>query len=211
MPQPPTLKIKEIFSSLQGEGLRQGEPTTFIRFSGCNLNCYFCDTKYAWEEGREISTIEILEKVKEETTSFPTEWVCLTGGEPLLQGQGLEELVKELKKEGFKLQVETNGTIYRDLEVDWFSVSPKPPEYFFQPGYRKNAKEVKLVVTKELDLEVVQRLRKEFSEKIPILLQPQSNQKWSMEKGRKLLTESVSHRLKNIKVSVQLHKIYNLP
>ena len=64
MPQPHILKITEIFPSIQGEGLRQGEPTIFIRFSGCNLKCDFCDTQYAWLDGKEYSTAHILEKVE---------------------------------------------------------------------------------------------------------------------------------------------------
>ena len=84
MPQPPTLKIVEIFPSIQGEGLRQGEPTVFIRLSGCNLKCSFCDTKYAWKGGREFTAGEILDEVRKIRRRFPASWVSLTGGEPLL-------------------------------------------------------------------------------------------------------------------------------
>ncbi|MBS3818896.1 7-carboxy-7-deazaguanine synthase QueE [bacterium] len=209
MPPPPTLKITEIFSSIQGEGLRQGEPTLFIRLTGCNLQCDFCDTQYAWLEGEEMSMEDILEKVEGVREDFPSQWVCLTGGEPLFQD--IKKLVEELKKKEYKIQVETNGTIYQNLDVDWYSVSPKPPDYFFQPEYPKKAKEVKLVVSKELNLDVIQRIRNEFPDTIPVLLQPESNQKWSKEKGERLLRKSAHQGLKNIKVTLQLHKVYGIP
>lgn len=206
MPQPRTLKIAEIFPSIQGEGLRQGEPTIFIRLSGCNLKCDFCDTRYAWKEGTEYTAPQILEEVKTIFQSFPAEWVCLTGGEPLIQD--ISGLVKLLKKEGFRIQVETNATHYYPLPIDWFSVSPKPDLYDFRPEYREKAREVKIVVTKNLNLDRVRHLRNEFPERIPILLQPQSNRKWSRELGAELTREALKIGLKNIRISCQLHRVY---
>lgn len=208
MPQPPTLKVAEIFSSIQGEGLRQGEPTLFVRLSGCNLKCSFCDTKYAWRGGKDYSTVQILEEIKRQRRRFPAKWVCLTGGEPLLQD--VADLVLKLKEGNLRIQVETNATIFRSLPVDWYSISPKPEKYFFRPEYRKKAKEVKLVVTKRLNLDVIQRLRQEFPEKTPLLLQPQSNRKWSMNKGMRLSRQAMKAGIENIRLSVQLHKIYSL-
>jgi 7-carboxy-7-deazaguanine synthase len=208
MPQQHILKIAEIFPSIQGEGLRQGEPTLFIRLAGCNLECYFCDTKYAWKEGRKHSTAQVLEKVNKLRYRFPAQWVCLTGGEPLIQD--VTELVKGLKREGLKVQVETNGTFYRPLPVDWYSVSPKPDKYFYRPEYRAKAKEVKVILTKNLDLELIKRLREEFPERTPLLLQPQSNRKWSIILGIKLLKQALEAGLKNIRLSGQLHKVFGL-
>ena len=208
MPQPHILRIAEIFPSIQGEGLRQGESTLFIRLSGCNLCCSFCDTKYAWKKGREYSTDQVLKEAKEIRRRFPTRWVCLTGGEPLIQDIG--SLVWRLKKEDFKIQVETNATLYRNLPVDWYSISPKPENYFIQPEYRRKAKEVKLVVTKNLRIELIKRLRKRFPERTPILLQPQSNRKWSMELSVKLLSQALKAGLNNVRLSFQLHKVYGL-
>lgn len=206
MPRPPTLKIIEIFPSFQGEGLRQGEATIFVRLSGCNLKCSFCDTKYAWKGGRDYSAAEILEKIKRIRVDFPARWVCLTGGEPLIQEIG--GLVRGLKKEGFKVQVETNGTIYRHLAVDWYSISPKPEKYRCRPEYREKAKEVKVIVTKNLEFKAIRKLRKEFPEKTPLLLQPQSNRIWSMALAIRLLKQAVREGLRNVRLSVQLHKIY---
>jgi 7-carboxy-7-deazaguanine synthase len=206
MPQQHILKISEIFGSIQGEGLRQGEPTLFVRLSGCNLKCSFCDTKYAWRSGKEMSVSRVMEKVRKIHRRSPRRWVCLTGGEPLLQE--VEELVRSLKDEGFKIHVETNATLYRPMAVDWYTISPKPPEYLYQPEYRKRAKEVKIVVTRGLELSVLEKLRQEFPTQTPLLLQPQSNRKWSLNLAKKLLNQTRKKNLDNIKLSVQLHKIY---
>ena len=206
MHQPPTLKINEIFPSIQGEGLRLGEPTLFIRFSQCNLKCSFCDTKYAWETGQELTVAQILEKVQKIHESFPTQWVCLTGGEPLLQNIG--RLVRALKAENFKIQVETNATLSPPLGVNWYTISPKPPDYFFKPEYKKKAKEVKMVVTKGFDLDVLRKLRQAFPEKIPLLLQPQSNSRSSGERALSLLKRALKDGMENIRLTAQIHKIF---
>ena len=209
MLRPRTLKIVEIFPSLQGEGLRQGEPTIFVRFSGCNLRCRFCDSKYAWQGGRDYSADQAVEKIKKIRESFPANWVCLTGGEPLLQD--LRLLTRLLKKQNFKLQVETNATLHYSLTADWFSISPKPKAFFFCPPYRRLAKEVKLVVTRDLRVQVVEKLRRAFPRTTPILLQPQSNTRWSQNLARKLVQEAIEAGLANVRLSVQLHKILHIP
>jgi len=205
MPQQHILKITEIFPSIQGEGLRQGGATIFIRLSGCNLRCSFCDTKYAWEQGQQYSVAQVLEEVRQIRKSFPAQWVCLTGGEPLLQD--IDGLTKALKNEGLKIQVETNATVYRTIPVDWYSISPKPERYDYRPEYRDKAKEVKIIITKNLDLEAIRRLRMQFPEKTPVLLQPQSSRKWSMNLGMKLIRQAVKAGFHNIRLSAQLHKI----
>lgn len=204
----PTLKIVEIFSSVQGEGLRQGEPTIFVRLSGCNLRCAFCDTKYAWTGGKERTREEVLAEVLRLRLDFPAPWACLTGGEPLLQD--ISGLVRDLKKEGIKVQAETNGTVDRLLAVDWYTVSPKPPEYICQPRFLKTAKEVKLVVSWELNLDIVRRVRKKFPPGTPIFLQPESNRRRSAAKAMGILTAGLKEGLENLRVSVQLHKVLGI-
>jgi 7-carboxy-7-deazaguanine synthase len=101
------MKIAEIFTSLQGEGIRQGAPCLFIRLSGCNLACRWCDTQYAREGGIETDCDTILETVWRENPRS----VCITGGEPLLQTGALLPLLASLKKRGIAIDIETNGTI----------------------------------------------------------------------------------------------------
>jgi 7-carboxy-7-deazaguanine synthase len=206
MPQRPTLKIVEIFASLQGEGLRQGEPTIFVRFSGCNLKCSFCDTRYAWEVGTDITTAQALAQVRKIRHRLKTEWVCLTGGEPLLQD--ISGFVADLHKDGLKIQVETNATVYHPLRVHWYTVSPKPPRFYCREEYRKLAKEVKLIVTNSLCFGTLERLREDFPARTPLLLQPESNAPWSAAKSLRMLNRAQREGLKNIRFSAQLHKLY---
>ncbi len=99
------MKVSEIFTSIQGESTYAGVPCTFIRMSGCNLRCTYCDTTYAYDEGRELSEGEILDEVRK--AGFRT--VEITGGEPLLQG-GIFPLMKRLLDQGYRLLIETNGS-----------------------------------------------------------------------------------------------------
>jgi 7-carboxy-7-deazaguanine synthase len=100
------MKICEIFRSLQGEGTLIGTPTVFVRTSGCNLECSWCDTPYSKKEGDEMTIPEILEKVK----AFEIHHVCVTGGEPMIQ-EGSVKLIDELLEAGYHVTVETNGSI----------------------------------------------------------------------------------------------------
>lgn len=206
MHRPPTLKIHEIFPSIQGEGLRSGDPTLFIRFSRCNLKCAFCDTKYAWQTGQDMTIESILSKIKKIHAVFPAQWVCLTGGEPLLQNIG--GLVERLKAENLKIQVETNATLFRRMAVDWYTISPKPPDYFYQPAYKKKAKEIKIVMTGGLDLGVIKKLREDFPEKTPILLLPRSNSKTSGKLAARLLKQAMKEKVENVRMTAQIHKIF---
>jgi organic radical activating enzyme len=208
MRRPPTLKTTEIFASVQGEGLRQGEPTIFVRLAGCNRRCGFCDTKKAWRGGRETPVERIVEKIGRLRLDSPTEWVCLTGGEPLAQDVG--PLVRRLREEGLKVQVETNGTFPPEPEADWLTVSPKPPDYDVHPGFLKRSREVKLVVCRTLTLDAVRTMRKSFPPEIPLILQPQSNALWSRKKALKILEDAGRSGLTGIRLSVQLHKVFGL-
>jgi 7-carboxy-7-deazaguanine synthase len=208
MRRPRTLKTIEAFASVQGEGLRQGEPTLFVRLAGCNLRCAFCDTKRAWKGGRHRTVAEIAEQVRKLWRGLPARWVCLTGGEPLAQDIG--PLVRELRRQGLFVQIETNGTFEPGPSVDWYTVSPKPPAYTFHPGFKKKAREVKLVVSRGLDAETIRAVRRAFPLSTPVILQAQSHAPWSRRKAMKLLQEASRQGLENIRVSVQLHKIFNL-
>jgi 7-carboxy-7-deazaguanine synthase len=101
------MKIIEIFRSLQGEGKNQGKPCLFIRLAGCNLNCCWCDTPESRTGGREMSLDSILEQVK----LINPLYICITGGEPLLQPDELEHLLDSFHTRGILIDIETNGTI----------------------------------------------------------------------------------------------------
>jgi 7-carboxy-7-deazaguanine synthase len=204
----PTLKTIEIFASVQGEGLRQGEPTIFVRLAGCNLRCAFCDTKRAWREGREMPVEDIVATVGRLRRDYPAAWVCLTGGEPL--AQNVRPLILRLQEKHFRIQIETNGTFPPAPCADWHTVSPKPPDYGIHPGFRKRAREVKLVVCRTLDLDAIRTVRAAFPKTVPVILQPRSNARWSLDKAVKLLEDAGRAGLEGVRLSVQLHKIYGL-
>ncbi|MCX8160285.1 MAG: 7-carboxy-7-deazaguanine synthase QueE [Candidatus Saccharicenans sp.] len=208
MPQLPTLKISEIFFSAAGEGLRQGQPTIFVRFSGCNLRCSFCDTKYAWRGGTDLQPEDIFDRISKLKKRYKTDWICLTGGEPLCQE--IKGLVRLLKRAGFKIHLETNGTQRLPVKPDWLTVSPKPPAYGITADCRRLASEVKLVVTRNLKLKEIDRIRRKFPNRIPLLLQPQSNAAWSYKKAWELYNRVIEQGLPNIRISCQLHKIYGI-
>jgi len=100
------LHISEIFYSIQGESTFAGLPCIFIRLSGCNLRCNYCDAAYTWEKGDSFSLAEILSTIRE----YPCTFVEITGGEPLQQEQCLE-LLRVLAENGYNVLLETNGSI----------------------------------------------------------------------------------------------------
>lgn len=101
------MKIADIFRSLQGEGKNQGKPCLFIRLAGCNLKCRWCDTPESRDGGIEMGLDTILEQV----WRLNPPYVCITGGEPLLQAEDLEHLLASLSRRGTLIDIETNGTI----------------------------------------------------------------------------------------------------
>lgn len=100
------MNINEIFYSLQGEGKWTGLPNIFIRTTGCNLQCSFCDTKYAYDDGKEMDIKEIVSYI----SKYPCKYVCITGGEPLLQNETLD-LINVLLKRNYRICLETNGSM----------------------------------------------------------------------------------------------------
>ena len=110
-------KINEIFYSLQGEGANSGTPAVFIRFSGCNLRCTFCDTDFT--SYQEMSVGEIIDEIGQ----YPTNFVVLTGGEPSLQAD--ESLIDALHARDYVIAIETNGTQDLPEGIDWVTLSPK--------------------------------------------------------------------------------------
>jgi 7-carboxy-7-deazaguanine synthase len=116
------MRIAEIFYSVQGEGMLVGMPSVFVRTSGCNLRCSFCDTPYtSWNpEGNNQSIEGIVEQVKQNRTRH----VVITGGEPLIAPE-MEELCQRLQSAGYHLTIETAATVFKPLAADLMSLSPK--------------------------------------------------------------------------------------
>lgn len=112
-------RVNEVFLSLQGEGFWTGTPMVFLRFSGCNLACPFCDTSHA--SGSDMSADDIVAAVL--AAAGNCRRACVTGGEPALQLDTV--LIAKLHAAGFKLHLETNGTLAIPSGVDWITLSPK--------------------------------------------------------------------------------------
>ena len=188
--------ISEIFHSLQGEGELAGVPSVFVRLSGCNLRCNWCDTPYAsWNpEGETLSVDEIVTRV----SAFPARHVVLTGGEPMI-ASGIHKLATEIKKLGYHITIETAATVAPDgIPCDLASLSPKLrnstpdsrlPEAWrtrheqvrWQPGVVRawltnHSYQLKFVVASAGDVEELEGLLRELGEPVPrtkVLLMPE--------------------------------------
>lgn len=192
-----TMKINEIFYSVQGEGFHAGTPAVFIRFSGCNLKCPFCDTNHF--TGNEMSVSDIIEEI----TKYPARLIIITGGEPSLFLT--DELVNKLHDKGKYVAVETNGTNKLPSSVDWVTLSPKD-------NFVKNAVPVNQIYD---EVKVVfdgnQNVDKYLS--IPAkqyYLQPCDTGNETLNK--EIINKTLEHCMKDGKwrISIQIHKILNV-
>lgn len=146
------MRIAEIFYSVQGEGSLVGMPSVFIRTSGCNLRCVWCDTPYtSWKpEGQEWQLKEILDEVK----SYPASHVVVTGGEPLLASE-IEGLTTKLKQNHYHITIETAATIFKPVACDLISMSPKLSNS--TPWKKEMGKFARMHEERRLNLPVIQR------------------------------------------------------
>jgi len=211
------INISEIFYSIQGEGVYQGIPTTFIRFKGCNLltPCSWCDTVYARNGiGNLMEVDEILDKCISLEGRTYKHWVCVTGGEPLFQPDGLHELVKKLSKYGFQVEIETNGSLPKPFWwtlVDSWSADIKCPssgvcgvskeEDWFDT---RPCDQVKFVVGNQEDIDFARKVIMRNAARNPVVLVSPC-----ITKNNQPLMEEAAELCKELKVrfSLQVHKI----
>ncbi len=200
------MKINEIFYSIQGESTLVGLPTIFVRTSGCHLRCHYCDTKYAYYEGRQMTVDEILRAIG----AFPCRQVCLTGGEPLLQKESLL-LLSRLCNENYRVSLETSGDIscrQVDCRVRCI-IDIKTPSsgelgrFNIENLNRYENSEFKFVIGTEEDFYWSEQFVKQFciAEKFTVLYSPSfeiMDPRWLAEK---ILKEKSPARLQ-----LQLHK-----
>ena len=204
------MKISEIFYSIEGEGIEIGRPEIFIRLTGCNLRCTWCDTKYALENGKEMSIKEILQEVGK----YPCKSVSITGGEPLLQREGLLELVRQLKDLGYWIQINTNGTIFGEEVfglVDLITVDCKCPSSSMKSDLDvlERTKEIfdsktqfKFVISNKEDYEYAKKVVFSLGESI-IVFQPE----WNNKKFARKLVELVKKDSLNVRIILQQQKV----
>jgi len=215
-----SLRVNEIFKSIQGEGVRTGIPMLFIRLTGCNLRCSWCDTDYSFDRGDEMTIQELIEVARRSKL----DWVCLTGGEPLLQDNA-NELIETLLNENF-VQIFTNGTIslskllYRCEHNHArgelvFCVDIKlPSSKMFGRRYeiiRHNLKllnsfdEIKFVIRDEQDFLTAEELVLHMHSVCPIIFTPEGG-----VEGKWLTEKVIARGLKDVRVMPQLHKLFQV-
>lgn len=160
------MRISEIFYSIQGEGRLLGMPSVFIRTSGCNLRCVWCDTPYtSWRpEGREWSVGEILREARK----YPARHVVITGGEPLLAPE-IEELTQELKRIDAHITIETAATVFKPVACDLMSLSPKLANS--TPWKREKGKFAKMHEESRLNFDVLRKFLAGYDYQLKFVLE----------------------------------------
>lgn len=160
------MRVAEIFYSIQGEGMLLGTPSVFIRTSGCNLRCVWCDTPYtSWRpEGKEWRLPEILAEVKR----YPSSFVVITGGEPLLAPE-IEELTAKLKKKSCHITIESAATIFKPVVCDLISMSPKLANS--TPWKRENGRFAKMHEEHRLNLPVIERFMERYEYQLKFVVE----------------------------------------
>jgi 7-carboxy-7-deazaguanine synthase len=199
--------VNEIFLSVQGEGRTMGLPTVFVRLSGCNLDCQWCDTRYASEGGEELSVEQVLERVKRHGVHH----VCLTGGEPLYQGES-RELIDVLLSAGKLVALETNGSVslqglpeHPGLLISMDYKCPSSGEEgsmcLENLGLLTQKDQLKFVVSDIIDLERAEAVVRKYRPNCPVIFTPVGG--LSLEP----VVQFVLSRGLEVRVLPQLHKI----
>jgi 7-carboxy-7-deazaguanine synthase len=201
------MEINEIFYSLQGEGLLVGTPSIFVRTSGCNLRCTYCDTTYAYSKGTEMTIQEILTEVKK----YPCSYICITGGEPLFQKE-TPKLIDSLLKKNYSVCLETNGSfsIMNLVGKKSFIISLdiKCPSSGSQDDMNMNNiialskdDQLKFIIKNKEDYLYAKEVLKKYYPICTVFFQPV----W--ETNPKMLASWILRDGLQVRLSIQLHKI----
>ena len=201
------MKINEIFYSIQGEGKWTGRPNIFIRTSGCNLRCSFCDTTYAYNDGKELS----IEEISSQISKYPCKYVCITGGEPLLQNETLD-LIDYLLKNNYKICIETNGSIsiqkisnkkslMISLDIKCPSSKMHENNQFKNISLLRKNDQLKFVIKDKDDFNYAKNIVNKHKPVCNVFFQPV----WGIDPV--ILSEWIIHDRLDVKLGLQLHKI----
>ncbi len=208
MPEKMSLRITEIFYSIQGETSKIGLPTVFIRLTGCPLRCQYCDTSYAFYGGE----VMLFEDIIHQVTKFNCKDVCVTGGEPLAQANS-KKLLKDLADLDFQVSLETGGSISLK-EVDErvkIIMDIKTPDSGESTKNRwenlellKQTDELKIVICSREDYQWSKEIIEQYkiSEKCPILFSPCAESIDPRDLAEWILTDQLP-----IRFQMQIHKI----
>jgi len=208
MPEKMSLRITEIFYSIQGETSKIGLPTVFIRLTGCPLRCQYCDTSYAFSGGE----VMLFEDIIRQVTKFNCKDVCVTGGEPLAQANS-KKLLKDLADLDFQVSLETGGSISLK-EIDErvkIIMDIKTPDSGESTKNRwenlellKQTDELKIVICSREDYQWSKEIIEQYkiSEKCPILFSPCAESIDPRDLAEWILTDQLP-----IRFQMQIHKI----
>lgn len=206
------LKINEVFYSIQGESTYAGNPTLFIRTTGCNLRCTYCDTKYSYDQGDLWSFEKLLKTIKDSDT----EYICLTGGEPLLQ-KDIHSLIHILCDQNYKVSLETSGSksiqhidsrVKIILDVKTPDSGAQNSFLFENINFSNENTEFKFVICSEKDFDWSEHFCRQHDllKKFTILFSPshgQVSEKW--------LAERILQKKLKVRLQLQQHKYIWLP
>ncbi len=208
------IKVVEIFRTVEGEGSWVGLPVSFIRLEGCNLRCPWCDTPYSYD-GKTFYEYT-LEEIYEKVNSFGLKRLCITGGEPFLTKE-LPELVDIFLKNGYRVLIETNGTLWNEKIREIYSenllivCSPKPPSYYINENLIPYISELKFVIDDYITFENIYRpeVLKKVKNKT-VILQPESNKSEMVKKALNLQDRLLKKDIES-RIIPQCHKVLGLP
>jgi len=201
------MKINEIFFSIQGEGLLVGTPTIFIRLTGCNLRCHYCDTTYAYNEGTKMTIKEILGCIKK----FPSQFICITGGEPLAQ-KDIGKLIESLLKNRFLICLETNGSYnikkYAKVNSLCISLDIKCPSsgshekmILDNISFLTKKDQLKFIIKDKKDFMYAKEVIKKYKPVCPVFFQPV----WQTNPAK--LASWILRDGLPVRLSLQIHKL----
>jgi len=205
------MKISEIFLSIQGEGIETGLPTIFIRLSGCNLKCSWCDTKENFNE-KSMNIFQILKRCKE----FKIKRVSITGGEPLVQKEECIELMKLLINNGFGIIIETNGSIdisnipkktIISLDIKCPSSKMQNKMFYNNLKFIRKNDQVKFVIGNKEDYKFAKRIIKKYrlETRTNVIFQPEYKSNFVKKLSENILKDKLEVRL-----GLQIHKIISI-
>ncbi|WP_250160187.1 radical SAM protein [Caloranaerobacter azorensis] len=200
------LKVNEIFLSIQGEGISTGLPTIFVRLTGCNLRCSYCDTTYSYNYGNHMTIQQVINKIE----SYGYKRVCITGGEPLLQ----KDIINLLEKlTDYEVNIETNGSIdiskYKLIEKHRFTMDVKTPTSNEHSkmrlgnfDYLRDNDEIKFVIGTFEDYNWSKEIIRKYYNKGIITFSPIYN----MIEPKEIVNWILKDKL-DVRFQLQLHKI----
>ena len=204
----PILKINEIFFSLQGETSRAGLPTVFVRLTGCPLRCSYCDTEYAFHDGKTMELGDILAEV----AKYPTRYVTVTGGEPLAQKHCIA-LLEALCDAGHSVSLETGGAldiskvdtrVSRIVDIKTPGSMEEQKNLWSNLDFLNQGDEIKFVIADRADYEWAKRVfeEKRLSTISPVLFSPVQGKLSSKDLAEWILEDGL-----HVRMQIQLHKL----